>query len=169
MTQSGYRSPPPARPARPRHAASLVLLRGNKDNPDVLLGRRPMAARFMPGVYVFPGGALERGDHAVASTLDLRHDVEVRLARHGGPRRARALAVSRAREHHNFGFLVPIGTFATALAVALAFGLQTQAPLEPPALSSDFNEALFVYSPIDTHIAEELDFYAWLESRGNAG
>ena len=86
------------RPVRPRHAASLVLLQGEKQNPDVLLGRRPMSARFMPGVYVFPGGALERGDYAVASMLDLRHDVEVRLARHGGPRRARALAWTAIRE-----------------------------------------------------------------------
>lgn len=84
-------------------------------------------------------------------------------------RRARAVAISRARERRDFGVLVPFGTFATAFAVALAFALQTQAPLEPPALSSDFNEALFVYSPIDTHIAEELYFYAWLERRGNAG
>tara|TARA_B110000438_G_scaffold278639_1_gene302396 strand:- start:67 stop:633 length:567 start_codon:yes stop_codon:yes gene_type:complete len=52
----------------------------------------------MPGVYVFPGGALERGDHAVASALDLRPDVETRLARHGGPRRARALAWTAIRE-----------------------------------------------------------------------
>lgn len=89
---------PPERPARPRHAASLVLLRGDFEKPDVLLGRRPMAARFMPGVYVFPGGALERGDHAVASNLDLRPDVETRLARHGGPRRARALAWTAIRE-----------------------------------------------------------------------
>ena len=86
------------RPVRPRHAASLVLLQGEKQNPDVLLGRRPMSARFMPGVYVFPGGALERGDYAVASMLDLRHDVAVRLARHGGPRRARALAWTAIRE-----------------------------------------------------------------------
>ena len=86
------------RPVRPRHAASLVLLQGEKHNPNVLLGRRPMSARFMPGVYVFPGGALERGDYAVASMLDLRHDVEVRLARHGGPRRARALAWTAIRE-----------------------------------------------------------------------
>lgn len=89
---------PPARPARPRHAASLVLLKGDTTDPSVLLGRRPMTARFMPGVYVFPGGALERGDHAVASDLDLRPDVEERLARHGGSRRARALSWTAIRE-----------------------------------------------------------------------
>ena len=88
----------PKRPVRPRHAASLVLLRGATEDPEVLLGRRPMTARFMPGVYVFPGGALERGDHAVAAALDLRPDVHVRLSRHGGPRRARALPWTAIRE-----------------------------------------------------------------------
>ena len=95
---AGDHSTLPARPVRPRHAASLVLLKGGRDAPEALLGRRPMTARFMPGVYVFPGGALERGDHAVASALDLRPDVETRLARHGGPRRARALAWTAIRE-----------------------------------------------------------------------
>ena len=89
---------PPKRPTRPRHAASLVLLRGDADSPEVLLGRRPATARFMPSVYVFPGGALERGDHAIASSLEFRTEVIDRVARHGGERRARALAWTAIRE-----------------------------------------------------------------------
>ena len=89
---------PTDRPTRPRHAASLVLLRGNAESPKVLLGRRPATARFMPGVYVFPGGALERGDHAIASSLEFRTEVVDRVARHGGLRRARALAWTAIRE-----------------------------------------------------------------------
>jgi 8-oxo-dGTP pyrophosphatase MutT (NUDIX family) len=51
------------RPAvRPRDAASLVLLRGAGATLEVLVGRRPLAARFMPGVYVFPGGAIDPPD-----------------------------------------------------------------------------------------------------------
>ncbi|MEE2688733.1 MAG: NUDIX hydrolase [Pseudomonadota bacterium] len=98
MAPTQYWAPPPTRPARPRHAASLVLLRSNKQELEALLGRRPMTARFMPGVYVFPGGALEREDYAVASALELRPDVETRLSRHGGKRRARALAWAAIRE-----------------------------------------------------------------------
>lgn len=48
--------------ARPRDAASLILLRGQGEAIEVLLGRRPLSVRFMPGVYVFPGGAIDRGD-----------------------------------------------------------------------------------------------------------
>ena len=49
-TDVGDRSTLPTQPVRPRHAASLVLLKGDLDSPEVLLGRRPMASRFMPGV-----------------------------------------------------------------------------------------------------------------------
>jgi 8-oxo-dGTP pyrophosphatase MutT (NUDIX family) len=47
---------------RPRDAASLILLRGAGASLEVLVGRRPLAARFMPGVYVFPGGAIDPPD-----------------------------------------------------------------------------------------------------------
>src|SRR5260370_4137565 len=53
-----------ARPAivRPRDAASLILLRGAGRDLELLAGRRPGHVRFMPGVYVFPGGAIDRED-----------------------------------------------------------------------------------------------------------
>jgi 8-oxo-dGTP pyrophosphatase MutT (NUDIX family) len=47
---------------RPRDAASLILLRGDGDEIEVLVGRRSMSAKFMPGVYVFPGGAIDPPD-----------------------------------------------------------------------------------------------------------
>jgi 8-oxo-dGTP pyrophosphatase MutT (NUDIX family) len=47
---------------RPRDAASLILLRGAGDDIEVLVGRRPLSVRFMPGAWVFPGGAIDRGD-----------------------------------------------------------------------------------------------------------
>jgi 8-oxo-dGTP pyrophosphatase MutT (NUDIX family) len=48
---------------RPRDAASLILLRGEGRDLEVLAGRRPKHVRFMPGVYVFPGGAVDREDN----------------------------------------------------------------------------------------------------------
>jgi 8-oxo-dGTP pyrophosphatase MutT (NUDIX family) len=47
---------------RPRDAASLILLRGGGERLEVLVGRRSARAEFMPGVYVFPGGGVERAD-----------------------------------------------------------------------------------------------------------
>lgn len=47
---------------RPRDAAGLVLLRQRDGHLQVLLGRRHGKARFMPGVFVTPGGCLDRSD-----------------------------------------------------------------------------------------------------------
>lgn len=53
-------------PATPRPAASIVLLRrGGKHSQralEVLLLKRSEEVRFMPGVWVFPGGSLDEAD-----------------------------------------------------------------------------------------------------------
>jgi len=53
-------------PSTPRPAASVVLLRrgGRHDDRalEVLLLRRSEEAKFMPGVWVFPGGAVDAAD-----------------------------------------------------------------------------------------------------------
>ncbi len=52
----------PREESRPRVPAARFLLRYTPAGAEVLLGRRPASARFMPEVYVFPGGALEPQD-----------------------------------------------------------------------------------------------------------
>ena len=53
-------------PAAARPAASVVLLRRGGKHTDraleVLLLKRTEEAKFMPGVWVFPGGAVDAGD-----------------------------------------------------------------------------------------------------------
>ncbi|MBK5220071.1 MAG: NUDIX hydrolase [Thermoleophilia bacterium] len=53
-------------PATPRPSASIVLLRrGGKHSEralEVLMLKRSEQARFMPGVWVFPGGAVDAAD-----------------------------------------------------------------------------------------------------------
>ena len=53
-------------PAEPRPAASVVLLRrGGKHSEralEVLLLKRSEEAKFMPGVWVFPGGSVDPAD-----------------------------------------------------------------------------------------------------------
>ncbi len=55
-------------PSEPRPAASVVLLRRGGKHGDreleVLLLKRSEEAKFMPGVWVFPGGAVDPGDGA---------------------------------------------------------------------------------------------------------
>ena len=66
---------PPTSPVRPRDAASLIVLRRGRRGLACLMGRRREDARFLPGCFVFPGGAVEGADRAArpASRLDLAH------------------------------------------------------------------------------------------------
>ena len=47
---------------RPRDAASLLIYRRRGAQLEVLMGKRRPSARFLPDVYVFPGGALDAAD-----------------------------------------------------------------------------------------------------------
>src|SRR5262249_32706139 len=72
-----------ARPTivRPRDAASLILLRGEGRNLELLAGRRPGHPKFMPGVWVFPGGAVDRGDNKPWRVEAAAEHLPPRLAR----------------------------------------------------------------------------------------
>lgn len=63
---------PPAEPAVPRPAATIVLLRDGANGMEVLLMRRNRNAGFVPGAYVFPGGGVDSTDAApdVVRALD---------------------------------------------------------------------------------------------------
>lgn len=88
----------PRRPAPARDAASAVCVRRRHTGLEVLLGRRDRGHRFLPGVYVFPGGRVDATDARVTSATPLRAEDETRLARHASARRARAIAVAAVRE-----------------------------------------------------------------------
>ena len=49
-------------PIRP--AATVILWRTGVAGAEVLMGQRGAGAAFMPSKYVFPGGAVDPGDHA---------------------------------------------------------------------------------------------------------
>lgn len=83
-------------PVMPRLAASLIVLRHDEDQPRILMARRNAAHRFMPGVLVFPGGAVDAGDHHARAARPLRPHVVHRVERSGVP--AQPLAMAAARE-----------------------------------------------------------------------
>ena len=47
---------------RPKDAATLILVRRDKDAPRVLMGKRSARHDFMPDKYVFPGGRVDPHD-----------------------------------------------------------------------------------------------------------
>jgi 8-oxo-dGTP pyrophosphatase MutT (NUDIX family) len=67
----------------PRQAATVIVLRGGADALEVLLVQRNPAARFMGGVWVFPGGAVDAhegtGDeaHRAAAVRELAEEAAI--------------------------------------------------------------------------------------------
>ncbi len=69
----------------PRQAATVILMRGGDQRLEVLLVKRTPKARFMGGVWVFPGGAVDahegEGDeaHRAAAIRELREEAAITL------------------------------------------------------------------------------------------
>ncbi len=53
----------------PRDAATVILARPAEAGVEVLLLTRAETSAFLPGFLVFPGGAIEPGDRALAASL----------------------------------------------------------------------------------------------------
>ena len=96
MSAEGERQRGPAEapnlgtPSEPRPAASVVLLRRGGRHRDraleVLLLKRTEEARFMPGVWVFPGGGVDAADgegeagHRACAVRELAEEASIELA-----------------------------------------------------------------------------------------
>ena len=136
-----------AKPAalRPRDAATLILIERAPGGPRVLMGKRHGGHKFMPGKFVFPGGAVEPGDWRMSAAGALDAVVEAKLlaqTRRSSPDFARALALAAVRE-----------TFEeTGLALGVA---DCGAPEDPPEGAWTRFAATGVYPALDG-----LDFLA---------
>jgi len=90
----------PAMP-KPRDAATLILVDGAGAKMRVLLGKRNAGHKFMPGKFVFPGGAVEPSDRHMSIAGPLDPVVEAKLlmkTRHTSSDFARAVALAAVRE-----------------------------------------------------------------------
>ncbi|MCT4655370.1 MAG: NUDIX hydrolase [Cohaesibacter sp.] len=64
---------------RPKDASTLIILDREHGEPKVLMGRRHMRHRFMPGMFVFPGGRLDSSDRIIPFTQDINPEVKRKL------------------------------------------------------------------------------------------
>jgi 8-oxo-dGTP pyrophosphatase MutT (NUDIX family) len=87
-----------AKLARPRDAATLIIVRRDAAEPRLLMGRRHGGHDFMPDKWVFPGGRIDRSDFRAPYAGDLRPEVLARLEKTAPPARCRALALTAVRE-----------------------------------------------------------------------
>ncbi len=83
---------------RPRDAASLLIVRERRGQHQVLMGKRSSTDRFMPDVFVFPGGRVDPSDADVQVRTPLTRRQLERLGAALPERRARMLAVAAVRE-----------------------------------------------------------------------
>jgi 8-oxo-dGTP pyrophosphatase MutT (NUDIX family) len=63
-----------------RDAATVILLRDRATRPRVLMGQRGAGAVFMPGKFVFPGGAVDATDATVPLARPVPAPCDARLS-----------------------------------------------------------------------------------------
>ncbi|MGA8247408.1 MAG: NUDIX hydrolase [Nocardioides sp.] len=99
-------------PAEPRDAATVVLLRGGDDGPEVYLLRRRASMAFAGGMCVFPGGGVDPrdSDHSVAWAGPPAASWATRLAT--TEETARALVCAAVRETFEESGVLLAGTSA---------------------------------------------------------
>jgi len=107
--------PLPQKPVHPRHAASLVIYEKRGDDIAILMGKRAKGHRFLPNVYVFPGGRVDTADATMIAKAPLKSDVKTQLSEPADM--ADAIAAAAVRETYeetglvigdvNAGNLVP--------------------------------------------------------------
>jgi len=86
---------------KPRDSATLILIDREHAVPKVLLGRRHMKHRFLPGKFVFPGGRIEPSDRLMGVSAAL-HDTHLerlmRRVQRPSLAKAAAFALAAVRE-----------------------------------------------------------------------
>lgn len=83
---------------RPKNAASLVIIRNDGPRPRVLMGHRHAGHVFLPSLWVFPGGRVERKDYRAKALSELSPETSAELAQTARPTLGRALAICAIRE-----------------------------------------------------------------------
>ena len=106
---------------RPRDSATLILIDRAEVVPKVLLGRRHLRHRFMPGKFVFPGGRIEPSDRLMAAMAPLHERHIARLmqrVRRASAVKAAAFALTAVRETYE--------------ETGLMLGVRTERPFNTP-------------------------------------
>ena len=83
---------------RPKPAATLILVRRDKGEPCVLMGRRAEGHVFMASKWVFPGGRVDRTDYRAPAASELRPRTRSLLMQGATAGLARGLALAAIRE-----------------------------------------------------------------------
>jgi len=86
------------RAVRPKLSSTLILLRKTNDEVQLLMGRRSMSHRFMPGKFVFPGGRVDRSDSMAPIASSICPKMLQQMQPYLTAKRAQAAATAAIRE-----------------------------------------------------------------------
>lgn len=130
------------RAVRPKDASTLIIVRHDGE-PRLLLGKRSMQHKFMPGKFVFPGGRLDLIDQRLKVPTELPEPVMQRLRKktqsHVSDAKLKGLALAAIRETFEETGLV-VGRPTTAIVHTANTGWQDYLShgVIPPLESMDF-------------------------------
>src|SRR5512147_2903641 len=150
----------------PRPAATVLLLREAPAAPEVFMLQRTSTAAFLPGAYVFPGGALDADDASERALRRVRGlDDAQASARLGIPSGGLAYWVAAAREcFEESGILLAWDEKDRPVSPERASALERlREPLNAGSLLfSDFLERENLFVP-----AQEIAYYShWITAPG---
>jgi glyoxylase-like metal-dependent hydrolase (beta-lactamase superfamily II)/8-oxo-dGTP pyrophosphatase MutT (NUDIX family) len=153
---------------QPRPAATILLLREQAAAPEVFMLQRTAKAVFLPGAYVFPGGALDEDDASARAAARVRGlDDAQASARMGLPSGGLAYWVAAAREcFEEAGILIAHDAAGRPVAPERATALERlRQPLnDGELLFSDFLEREDLY----VHAGEIAYYSHWITAPGRA-
>jgi len=149
-----------------RPAATLLLLREHASAPEVFMLQRTSKAAFLPGAYVFPGGAIDKDDGGERAARRMRGlDDAQASARLGIPSGGLAYWVAAAREcFEEAGILLAVDEQGAPVSPARAAALEhLREPLNAGTLPfSEILEKENLYIP-----AQEIAYYShWITAPG---
>jgi 8-oxo-dGTP pyrophosphatase MutT (NUDIX family) len=134
-----------------RDAATVILWRESGAGPEVLMGQRGAGAAFMASKFVFPGGAVDPGDHAVPLATPLSDPCRRRLSTETQAT-PESLATAAIRELHEETGLA----FVPARGHSLRFVFRA---ITPPGRTRRF-DARFFLAPVQAIAGDGTDFAA---------
>jgi len=149
-----------------RPAATILLLREAPASPEVFMLQRTSKAAFLPGAYVFPGGAIDKDDGGERAARRLRGLDDVQAsARLGIPSGGLAYWVAAAREcFEEAGILLAVDELGVPVIPERAVALEhLREPLNAGTLPfSEILEKENLYIP-----AQEIAYYShWITAPG---
>lgn len=114
----------PSFPAvRPKLAASVIVHREIDGDLEVLMGKRALNLKFMPGALVFPGGKVDAYDHRIEPGTQLRSGIRAKignnLPKNRSSNSAQAIGIAAIRE--------------LAEETGLIFGKTSEHPIKHPS------------------------------------